>query len=79
MSFINKIKAIIKKVFGMSIKKYRPSGTVKGMTALGSTLIKSIFSGNRWIYRCPTCNLVLKTSWRKCPRCGTYFDWIEVI
>ena len=71
----NKIKIFFRKIFRMSIKKYRPSGTVKGMAALGGTLIKSIFSGNRLIYRCSHCNLVLKTTWTECPRCGTHLNW----
>ena len=79
MNILARIKSFLKKAFEMTIGQYRPSGTIKGMGALGGTLIKSLFSGNRLIYRCPTCNLVLKTSWKKCPRCGTYFDWDEMI
>lgn len=75
MNIWEKIKLFFKKASKMTNGDYKSSGTVKGMEALGETLIKSIFSGNRLIYRCSNCNLVLKTTWIECPRCGTHLNW----
>jgi rubrerythrin len=50
-------------------------GTLKGMYALTYTLLKSLFNKNTLIYRCPTCDLVIKNTWDECPRCEEIFDW----
>jgi len=42
---------------------------------LGYLILKAIFDPETKIYRCPTCNLVVKKFSRQCLRCKTSLEW----
>jgi len=51
---------------------------ISGAAILGGLLLKALFDRDTYIHRCPTCNLVVKKGAQRCPRCGTFLDWLGV-
>ncbi|MCK4364845.1 MAG: hypothetical protein KAW45_02215 [Thermoplasmatales archaeon] len=51
---------------------------ISGAAILGGLLLKALFDRSTNIYRCPTCNLVVRKGVYRCPRCRTFLDWSTI-
>lgn len=48
---------------------------VVAAVVLGVGLLKAVFDPDEKIYRCPTCNIVIRKNIKICPNCRTQLEW----